>query len=247
MIKISVVVIAFNEEKNIERCLKSVKPIAHEIIVIDSSSKDATALLAAGSGAKVIQRPFDNYSAQKNYGMEMTTGDYILSLDADECLSARLVDSIQKLNSSPPVIYSMNRLTNYCGAWIKHGSWYPDVKLRLWPKGAAQWRGVIHEEVVHNLPVVHLEGDILHYSYSNIAEHINQLNKFTTLSAHDLFSQNVQSGFRKQWLSPVYTFIKCYLFKGGFLDGRAGLLVAIFNSFSTFLKYAKLKQLKGTV
>ena len=167
-IKLSVVIITFNEEKNIERCLKSVQEIADEIIVLDSFSSDKTEEICKKNNVSFYQHEFDGHIQQKNRVMNMANNDYVLSLDADECLDEALTEEIKKIkDNSTHKAYQFNRLTNYCGKWIKHCGWYPDVKLRIWDKNIARWGGINpHDKVIvdENIEVKHIKGDLLHYS-----------------------------------------------------------------------------------
>ncbi len=186
MNKLSVAIITFNEERNIGRCIDSVLPVADEVIVLDSHSTDNTCAIAVAKGAKVIQQAFAGYIEQKNDALSMAQYDLVLSLDADEALDERLQKAILTVKQSTPAAgYTMNRCTYYCGRFIRHGAWYPDRKLRLFNKQLAQWGGTNpHDKVEFRIPqtTIHLSGDILHYSYYTMEEHITQNNKFSTIA-----------------------------------------------------------------
>ena len=244
MEKISIVIISFNEEKNIGRCIQSVKEIADEIIILDSYSSDKTLSIAEQHGAVVVQETFKGYIQQKNRAIELATHNYILSLDADEALDPVLIDSISKVKlkfTSPA--YRMNRYSNYCGKFIRHGSWYPDAKIRLFDRRLARWGGTNpHDKIVltGDAKVSHLKGNILHYSYSTISEHVNQNNKFSTLAAESLFANGKRTNLFKVFIHPLWAFFQCFLIRAGFLDGLYGLVIAIMISNLTFLKHLKL-------
>lgn len=247
MTSISVIIITYNEEQNLERCLRSVQGIADEIVVVDSFSTDQTEAICRKYAVHFIQHAFDGYVEQKNWAMGQATFPYVLSLDADEALSAELRKSILQVKenwSSDGYIFS--RMTNYCGKWIRHGSWYPDYKLRLWDKRKGQWTGVkIHEKVELQTPFSTkvLEGDLLHYSYYSISQHIDQANKFTDITAIEAFQRKKKASALKICINPCWKFIRDYIVKLGFLDGYYGFVVCYISAFATYLKYAKLRQL----
>jgi glycosyltransferase involved in cell wall biosynthesis len=242
--KLSAVIITKNEGLNIERCLKSLDGIADEIIVVDSFSTDDTKAICLKYNCSFFEREFIDYSIAKNYGNDQTTGDWILSMDADEELSETLRASILKIKSSPEdVTYLFNRLTNYCGSWIKHCGWYPDAKTRLWKKGAAKWEGSIHEKLISATPIKSIKGDILHYSYPNLTFHLLKINHFTDFMAKEMFEKGKKGSLLKMIVSPPFKFIKKYIFQLGFLDGYAGFVVSTMAAYYVFVKYAKLRNL----
>ena len=244
MEKISVVIITYNEEKNIARCINSVLPVADEILVLDSYSTDQTVAIAKSKGAVVQQEPFQGFIQKKNKAVELAKYDYVLSLDADEALDPVLAASIlqakQKFNF---VAYRMNRCTNYCGKFIRHGSWYPDIKIRLFDRRKAKWGGTNpHDKIVltGDTKVEHLKGDILHFSYHSISEHVAQNNKLSTMAAESLFTNGKKTNVFKVFINPFWAFFQCYFIRRGFLDGLFGLVIAIQVSHMTFLKHLKL-------
>ena len=242
--RLSVVIITFNEEKNIGRCIDSVKKVADEIIVVDSCSTDKTAEIAKSKGAEVILQPFLGYVEQKNMALEVANSDFVLSLDADEALDKTLESSIlEAKNDFNFKGYSMNRCTNYCGKFIRHGAWYPDKKLRLIDKKNAYWGGDNpHDKLIlkYESPIKHLKGDILHYSYNSIEEHVQQNNKFSTISAETYFKRGKKTNVFKMIVHPFWAFFLGYILRGGFLDGFYGFVVALHVAHLSFLKHAKL-------
>ena len=242
--RLSVVIITFNEEKNIGRCIDSVKNVADEIIVVDSCSTDKTAEIAKSKGAEVILQPFLGYVEQKNIALEVANSDFVLSLDADEALDKTLESSIlEAKNDFNFKGYSMNRCTNYCGKFIRHGAWYPDKKLRLIDKKNAYWGGDNpHDKLIlkDEGPIKHLKGDILHYSYNSIEEHVQQNNKFSTISAETYFKRGEKTNVFKMIVHPFWAFFLGYILRGGFLDGFYGFVVALHVAHLSFLKHAKL-------
>ncbi len=245
----SAVIITYNEEKNIGRCLESIKGVADEIIVVDSVSTDRTKQICLQYGVVFIEQPFLGYVEQKNFALDKATHDYVLSLDADEALDDELGKSIlaEKQRSFPADGYEMNRLSSFCGQWIKHGTWYPDRKLRLLNRHKARWGGTNpHDKIIMQDGAVkaHLKGDILHYTYNSIEEIVSQTNRFTSLQSQEMFKQGKRSSVFKLLLNPISAFISGYIIKRGFLDGYNGFLIARYASYSTFIKYSKLLHLQ---
>jgi len=247
MVRLSVVIITLNEEKNIRRCLQSVKEVADEIVVVDSFSTDATESICRKHGARFIQHSFEGYIQQKNYAATQAAYDCVLSLDADEALSDRLKTSIlETKNNWTHSSYSMNRLASYCGAWIRHGGWYPDRKIRLFEKKKGKWGGRNpHDKFLPDTPgdVCFLRGDLLHYSYYSIEGHVSQVNKFSSIGAASAFADGRHSYVLKILFKPLFKFLRDYIFRLGFLDGYYGLVISIIASHETFLKYVNLREL----
>ena len=248
MIKLSVVVITFNEEKNIARCLESVKGVADEIVIVDSFSKDRTKEICLKYGVRFIEHTFEGHIQQKNWAITQSSFPHILSLDADEVLDETLINSIRNVkNNFSEDGYSMNRLTNYCGQWVKHSGWYPDTKLRLWDSRKGEWKGINphdkYELFDGDQRTGKLLGDILHYSYYSVEEHYRQAEYFTSIAAKAYFDLGKKSPFYKLLLNPVAKFFHHYLIHLGFLDGKAGITIAKISSYSTYLKYKKLRAL----
>jgi glycosyltransferase involved in cell wall biosynthesis len=249
MPKLSAVIITKNEERNIGRCIDSMDGVADEIIVVDSGSTDNTERICKEKGASFLYNEWKGYIEQKNYANSLAKHKHILSLDADEALSDRLRESILKEKENfQSDAYEMNRLTNYCGKWIRHCGWYPDRKLRLFDKDKFEWGGErIHENMVakaENVSIERLEGDILHYSYYDIAQHVAQANLFTTMTAELAIEKGKNACLCKIIISPMVKFIRDYFIKLGFLDGYYGYLVCRISAQATFMKYAKMRQLK---
>lgn len=244
MNKLSVAIITYNEEHNIGRCIDSVMSVADEVLVLDSLSTDNTCAIAVAKGARVVQQPFAGYIEQKNAALGLSQFDLVLSLDADETLDERLQQAILAAkNEKPAAGYTMNRCTYYCGKFIRHGAWYPDRKLRLFNKQLAQWGGANpHDKVEFHSPqpTRHLSGDILHYSYYSMEEHITQNNKFSTISAESYFSRGKRTSLFRIWFNPCWAFFSGYILRGGFRDGFYGYVIARNVAHLTFLKHSKL-------
>jgi glycosyltransferase involved in cell wall biosynthesis len=247
-IKLSALIITYNEEANISRCIKSLQPVADEIVVLDSYSTDKTPEICRKLGVAFYQHAFDGYSNQKNRIIKYATHSYLLSVDADEVLSAELQESILNLkNNWEADACEVVRCTQYLGKWIRHSGWYPDVKLRLWKKGKARWSDSnVHErlELNRDSAVPTLSGDLLHYSYQSIDDHINQINKFTRMGAEEDFKK--QRTVLLLWhllLAPVFFFWKRLIVELGFLDGYPGFVLSVQNAYYKWLKYLKLYEL----
>ncbi|MDR3366953.1 MAG: glycosyltransferase family 2 protein [Prevotellaceae bacterium] len=246
--EISAVIITYNEEKNIARCLQSLQGVADEIIVVDSGSTDRTEEICREFGVtSFIYHPFEGHIQQKNWAMEQAAHSHILSLDADEALSNELKKSILEVKESWTAdAYEFNRLTCYCGKWIRHCGWYPDAKVRLWDRRKGRWGGVNpHDKIVmeNSESVTRIKGDLLHYSYYSISEHILQLNKFTEVGAREYLKKGKKVSVMKIIYKPVWKFIRDYFVKLGVLDGYYGFIICAISAFATFVKYVKAKQL----
>ncbi len=245
MEKISATIITFNEEKNIERCLNSLQGVADEIIVVDSFSKDKTKEICLKYNIQFFERKFKDYSDQKNFAVEQTKYSLILSLDADEELSDELKKNIiQVKKQGKHDAYYFNRITNYCGKWIKHSGWYPNHQLRLWNKEKGKWVGIIHESlsVPKNL-ATHIKGDLYHYSYENFSQHLLKIDKFTDFQAKEMYEKQKSANCFKIICKPFFRFIRHYFLQLGFLDGLEGFIISIHSAYGQFLKYIKLRHL----
>ena len=246
--KLSATIITLDEEANLGRCLASLRGVADEVVVLDSGSKDRTEAIAREGGAVFVHQPWLGYGPQKNAATDRAAHGWILSLDADEALSDELRASLLRLKADGPRAdaYEVNRLNWYCGAFLRHSGWYPDRKVRLWRKGAARWADVsIHElvEVAPGSRVERLAGDLLHYTIRDRAQHLRTIERFTTLSAEALLREGKGSQAWKRFVAPGVAFLRSYVLKAGFLDGRAGWDVCRLSAYATWLKYDKLRRL----
>ena len=247
-VKISAVIITYNEAQNIGRCLESVREVADEIVVVDSYSTDKTKEICSGMNVKFVQHPFKGHIEQKNYAVSCAGYRHVLSLDADEVLSEKLKQSILAAKQSWRFDgYAFNRLTYYCGKWIRHSGWYPDTKLRLWDSSKGRWGGVNpHDRVMmdEQSPVCHIAGDLYHYSYHTIKDHIDQINSFSEIAARAAYANGRDANLLLDIvLNPLLTFFKKYFLKLGILDGYQGYMIAIHTAYGKFLKYIKLREL----
>ncbi len=248
MIPLSVVIIAFNEESNIERCLQSVRDIADEIVVLDSFSTDRTRAVCERYGVRFFQHAFDGYIQQKNRALTFASHPHVLSLDADEALDERLRESIREVKHDfRKDGYYLNRLTNYCGRWVKHCGWYPDRKLRLWDSRKGEWRGTNphdkYEMFAGDGNTGRLKGNILHYSYHSVEDHYERVERFSDIAARAYFEKGRKAHAWQVLLHPTAKFLDHYIVKLGVLDGRTGYRISRAAAYGTYLKYKKLRML----
>ena len=246
MIKISAVIITHNEEHNIARCIESFKDIADEIILVDSYSNDKTVAIAQGYGAKVFYHEFKDFSDQKIFAIALASHDFVLSIDADELLSQPLRESILKEKESPRFDgYQINILANYCGKWIRHCGWYPQPKLRLFNKNKCGINdSKVHESIVakdKKTRIGFLDGDILHYSYNSISDHIKKIELYSELASRNAIDNGERIGLMKIVFGPTWKFIYNFIFRGGFLDGYLGYIICKNIAYGGFIKYVKIK------
>lgn len=247
MEKLSVVIITLNEEKNIERCIMSIKDLASEIIVLDSFSTDNTESICKKHSVSFNQYKFDGHIQQKNRALQMANNQWVLSLDADEVPDKILIQSIKTVLENPKAdAYFFNRKTNYLGKWILHSGWYPDQKLRLLRKSKGKWAGENpHDkiEMTANSTKKFINGDLLHYSYFSIEQHLAQVNSFTTIGARVAFDKGKKSNWFISIYKSMWKFKRDYFFKLGFLDGYYGFVICAISAFATYTKYLKLREL----
>jgi (heptosyl)LPS beta-1,4-glucosyltransferase len=245
--KLSVVIITFNEERNIARAINSVKDFADEIIVVDSFSTDKTQPICEKLNVSFYQRKWTGYSDQKNYANSLAKNNYIFSLDADEEIDETLKkDIIKHKNKGFNGVYIVNRLVNYCGKWIKHSSWYPDKKIRIFPKSIANWEGeFVHEtlQLTNNIKQTELKGHLNHYTYYNFKEHRERADKYSYLTAKKMHKQDKKAGVLKPYVSAFARFFSMYFIKLGFLDGYMGFKIAQISAQSNIVKYKELRRL----
>lgn len=247
MVKISAVIITFNEERNIGRCLASLKGVVDEVVVVDSYSTDKTEKICSKYNVKFIQHAFKGHIEQKNYAITKAKYRHVLSLDADEALSDELRDSILKVKKNwKHDGYYFNRLTNYCGKWIRHTSWYPARKLRLWDSKKGTWGGINpHDRFImkKGTSTRFLKGDLYHYSYYSIQQHILQINSFSDIVAKAYFDKGKRGTYLNIIFNPLWRLFRDFIIKGGIFDGFYGLVICVNSAHETFLKYVKLRQL----
>jgi glycosyltransferase involved in cell wall biosynthesis len=239
---ISCIIITWNESKNIRRCLESVK-WADEIVVVDSNSTDDTKKIAMEFTDKIFNLDWGGFGAAKEFAKKQARGEWILSIDADEAVTQELREEIQKVISSadPQDGYFIPRRSNFLGRWMKHGGWYPDFVLRLFKKQKGQFTSsLVHEKVIVEGRTGYLKNNLLHYTDPDLDHYLIKLNRYTTIDALQRSKEDKTSSPADLLIRPAATFIKMYLFKLGFLDGIAGLILAVSSAFHVFVKYAKL-------
>ena len=251
MKSLSVVIITFNEEENIGRCIASVKEVADEIVVVDSFSTDKTVAVATAAGARVIQHAFEGHIQQKNFARKQAVKEWVLSLDADEKLSyeltARLVAWKNEEEEEPFAGYFMNRLNFYCHRPIRTCGMYPDKKIRLWKHDAGEWQGTNpHDKFVLNEAeeAGFLKGDILHDTWPTYQAFLASVDKFANISAQYLTSRSLLYLLFKMLFSPPFKFVRIYIFQAGFTEGLTGLVICFHQSREVFLKYLRAIRFK---
>lgn len=247
MRKLSVVIITLNEEDRLEDALKSCIGVADEIVVVDSYSTDKTCEIAERYGAEIYKNKFVDYGSQKNIALDKASNEWILNLDADERISDRLKKELISFKNKPEIDvdgFRINRKTAYLGKWITHSGWYPDRKLRLFKKTKSRWQGRIHEALILDGTTAHMPGDILHFTYRDITDHINRLNRYSQMQARDIVDKKKKLLYLRSLLLPPVTFIRFYIWKLGVLDGLPGLVIALVSSWATAMKYLKAIELK---
>lgn len=243
-VKLSVVIITYNEEKNIGRCLAAVADLADDLVVVDSFSKDRTREICEQYGARFMERTFVGHIEQKNFANSQARYPHILSLDADEVLSETLRASIRQVKQHWTAdAYRLNRLTNYCGRWVHHSGWYPDRKVRLYKREQAHWGGENpHDKIIltPGAKITQLSGDLLHYSYYTLQEHLNQINLFSEIANREMRRKGKKATIIQLLVKPPFRFFYAYVIRLGVLDGFAGFCIATLSSYAVFVKYAKL-------
>lgn len=250
--QLSAAIITFNEAHRLHRALDSLIDIADEVVIVDSHSTDGTLDLIEKYkeklNIKVEQRPFPGHIEQKNFAIDLCTHDYILSIDGDEALNKDMREQVLtfKNSNSPAQGVYFKRLTNYNGFWVRHCGWYPDWKLRLFHKDYARWTGKNPHDIIQMKAGSKIErytGEILHYSYLSVSDHVKQTNKFTTIAAKAAFDDGKRCGAISPFFRGVLKFLRDYFIKLGFLDGRNGLTICTINALYVFLKYTKIHEL----
>jgi glycosyltransferase involved in cell wall biosynthesis len=245
-VKISATVISKNEEHNIERCLAALD-FADEIIVVDSESSDRTVELAKKYTDKVYINPWPGHIQQKNHAIDLAKNEWILSIDADEVITPELRNEIMGLITEDGRGfdgYFIPRMSNFIGKWIKHCGWYPDYHMRLFRKSKGRFGGMNpHDKVIISGSAAYLKTPMLHYTYPTLEIYISRLNSYTTISAKELADRGRKFRPYNFILSPVFTFMKMYILKLGFLDGWEGLILCSLSSYYVLCKYLKLREI----
>lgn len=240
---ISIAIITYNEERNLERCLQSAAGLAREVVVVDSGSTDSTLTIAQKFGAIIHKQAWLGYRDQKNLALDYCAQPWVLALDADEEISPALKKEIiaffEKKEDQRVAGARFPRKTWFLGRWITHGDWYPDFQLRLFRRDQGRWKEPIHEFVEIQGRTVTFSGELLHYSFPSMSAYIDKINPFA-----DEFLKK-QSDQKKSWLlgpvltRPLWRFFRGYILRRGFLDGFPGLWIAVATAFSTFVRYSR--------
>jgi glycosyltransferase involved in cell wall biosynthesis len=244
--KVSACIITFNEERNLRECLESVK-WADEIVVIDSGSTDATVAIAKEYTERVYVRDWPGHVAQKNRALEAAANDWVFCIDADERVTPPLRAEIARVLEGEPAHagYTVPRLTWYLGRWIRHGAWYPDRKLRLFRRSLGRFEGSDpHDRAEVRGTVGRFRGDLLHYSYRDLAHHLQQLNKYTDTMAQLKAQAGMGFPVLRMLTRPPAKFLKMYVLRLGVLDGAPGFIAAVLGAVYEFMKYAKLWEVR---
>jgi glycosyltransferase involved in cell wall biosynthesis len=248
MVPVSVYVLTYNNRRTIEQCLKSL-PWADELIVVDSFSDDGSYELAKGFTDKVYRKKWAGHREQYQYAADLTENEWIMFVDADEVVSPELVDEIRnelEQNHGEWDGYICHRRTFYLGRWIKYGGWYPDYEIRLYRRDRGKWAGDLHAKVAVDGKVKHLDHRYLHYTYRDISDQIQTIDRYSRTAAEDMIRSGQKFSLFKLLLRPPFRFLKEYLFKAGFRDGLPGFIIAVSTIFYVFIKYAKLWELEKT-
>jgi len=249
--RLSVCIIACNEERNLGRCLDSVAFADEIVVVVDARSADATEEIARARGCRVLVHAYEGNVAQKNVALAEARGDWVLALDADEAASPELVAAVARVLADPsraaadaPAGFALNRLTWHLGRWIRHGDFHPDWQLRLFRRARGRWAGIDpHGRVEVSGGVGRLPGALFHWSYRDLADQMERIQEFSRVQARALAATGRRAHLADLVLRPPARFVRAYVLKAGFLDGVPGLVIAAATAFHVFLKYAKLWEL----
>lgn len=244
--RLAVLVLTYNEEKNIRECLESVA-FADELVVVDSGSQDLTLEIAREMGAICHVHPMtEGFAGQRNFALRQTKAEWVLFLDADERITPEAAKEIALIvERGEPYAYEILRRNIAFGQKVSHGGHAPDYSLRLYPRNSISWQGVVHEAALVSLPVRRLEHHMWHYTYVSWEKYIFKLNQYTTMMAQKMHEQGKCASFADILFRPWFGFIKFYILKSGWRDGKVGFFLACFHIFYTLAKYVKLYELQG--
>jgi glycosyltransferase involved in cell wall biosynthesis len=247
MPKISAVIITYNEEQFIDKCLSSLDGIADEIVVVDSFSTDNTEEICKKYNVKFIKHPFEGFRDQKNYALNLATYKNIISLDADEALSNELRESILAIKDKWNYDgYLFNRRNYYCGKWIRYSEWYPDRQLRLFFADHGKWGELnLHEKFIlsNGATIGKLEGDLLHWPFTSRQDHLAKMDKYSRIGAEEFHKAGRKTNIFTPYIHFIWGFFRSYIINRGFLDGYNGYLICSLYAKSAFNKYRMLRQL----
>ena len=225
----SAVIITLNEERNIEQCIRALSAITSDIVVVDAESKDKTVEIARSLGVSVFILPWKGFGPAKNFGIEKCKNDWIISVDADEFVSEELKESLTLQNLNKNEVYAINILPNYCGQWIRYGTWHPDWNVRVFHRKDVRWNNnAVHEKLtgLKTKKVIRIPGMLYHYSYRSFEEHFSRMDYYARLAVQEMHERNQKPNVIKIWLGPVFRFLKSYILRLGFMDGYYGFVIA---------------------
>jgi glycosyltransferase involved in cell wall biosynthesis len=240
MSRLSAIIIALNEAGNIGDCLDTLS-FCDERIVVDGGSTDATAQIAQGKGARVMPHPFEGFGAQKGFALSLATGDWVLSIDADERVSAALAQEIHRaIAGSGADAYELPRRSSFCGRQMDHSGWSPDYVLRLFRRDRAYFSSdLVHERVVSTGAVSRLKEPLMHHSVRKLEDALSRMDRYSSAGAEQLLAAGKQVSFTSGISHGLWTFFRTYVLRAGFLDGREGFLLAVANAEGTYYRYMK--------
>lgn len=240
---LSVIIITKNEAANIRACIESVS-WADEIVVVDSGSSDATVTICREAGAQVFVHDWPGFGAQKNRALSYATHEWVFSIDADERVTPELRAAIQAVlakQNDEHAAYEISRLSSYCGRFMRHSGWYPDRIVRLFRRGAARFSDdLVHEHLLVEGNVGLLDGELLHYSFENLEQVLNKVNQYSSAGAVMMQRRGRQATLSGAVLRGLWSFVRTYVLRAGFLDGREGFMLAVSNAEGTYYRYLKL-------
>ena len=245
MNRLSACLITLNEERNLPRALQSLDGVADEIVVVDSGSTDGTPRIAQEHGALFFARAWTNYSDQKNFAAERASHPWILSLDADEELSAELRNSLLEWKKGEPKfpVYEFARRTSYLGAWINHSGWYPNFQRRLYRRDLASFSGIVHEGLRFEGKAGRLSGNLFHYTVESFAEHEEKVERYAALAAQQMYAAGRRNWRGGKWFAVPWTWFQNFVLRGAILDGSRGAKIARMAARSVRRRYEKLGEL----
>jgi glycosyltransferase involved in cell wall biosynthesis len=244
--RLSACIITYNEADRLEACLRSIS-FCDEIVVVDSHSTDATRQIASSLGARVIERDWPGYRSQKQFALEAASNDWVLCLDADERVTAELraqIEAVRAAGFEGYAGWSVPRITDYFGCFLRHGNAYPDRLVRLFDRRRGGWSGdEIHENTKVSGRIGRLRGHLEHYSYRSLTDHHNRMQRYADLMAHALYARGKRCGFGKILINAQWRFVRGYVIRLGFLDGWRGMVFALIEANYVRRKYLQLYML----
>lgn len=243
-VRLAVLILTYNEEKNIEACLQSAS-FADEVIVVDAYSKDQTVKLVEKYGARIVQNEMKSFAEQRNFAMTQTDADWVFFLDADERVTPEAAEEIVRVvQKNERIAWRVKRRNIFLGQCMHFGGYRPDYGTRLFPKESVRWEGLVHERIVCDLPSKKLQGELLHYTCTEWNRYFVKFNQYTTLMAKRQYEEGKRSSMIKIVLHPLFAFFRFYILQLGFLEGKLGFIFAVFHAFYTMVKYVKLYYLE---